>query len=823
MAPLKLAGLPQMQDLKGEAVTEKNEPVPGVTCTLTGGVLLPENGLSVTTGEHGEFTFPGLAPGTYNLVCAGLGYQPVVKQGLEVTASGAPFVQVVMVFEQVLKQQVEVKGQVSGLAQQATAPPATVTAPQLTTLPLVEQKFKAALPLLPGVIRTPDGRINIKGIGEMQGLLLVDSAEMVDPVTGSFAIEIPLDAVQSLDVFKSAYRAEYGRFSGGLTSVETKPPSDQFHFEINDFLPTPRIKGGHIIGIADDEPRVYLTGPLVDGKLSFSEAAEYELNKQPVRGLAYPHNEIKTQGVNSFTSLQYVLSSQHLMTMNLDVFPRRQQFANINSLVPQSASSDYGQRGFSSGLTDRYMLSSGGVLTTLFQYTRFDSYGHGQGPEDMLVTPNGWQGNFFNRFTRASDQEELRQNYLFPRFDLKGKHELKVGWELVRRGYTGTSQSHTVLLTRPDGTTAERIDFVGPGKLSVKDTELAVFAQDHWAFTEHLAADAGVRYSGQTLGEPTSFAPRVGLVYSPDAEGKTILRGGFGVFYDRVPLLAGDWVQNPARQVTLFDARGIPLGPPLLFQNAYIKTQENGQQIVPSQNRLDSTPHNLTWNLEADRELRPGVLVRLSYLSSRTYEQFVVNPVLLSTGPTLLLSNTGNSRYHEFESTLRLRPRENADINFSYVRSLARGDLNTLGALFVPFQAPVIRPNAFGNLPSNVPNRFVTWGKFRLLWDATVTPVLDVHSGFPYSAVDVLQNYVGVPNSFRFPAFTSLDLKFTKDFRIPFLPLLRSHKFRGAFSVFNLTNHLNPRDVYNNMASPFFGSFVGLQHRSFDVYLDVAY
>ena len=101
------------------------------------------------------------------------------------------------------------------------------------------------MPLVPGVVRTPDGRINIKGIGESQGLLLVDSAETVDPVTGAFAIDVPIDAIESLDVYKSAYRAEFGRFSGGLTSIETKPPSSQFHFELNDILPTLRVKSGH--------------------------------------------------------------------------------------------------------------------------------------------------------------------------------------------------------------------------------------------------------------------------------------------------------------------------------------------------------------------------------------------------------------------------------------------------------------------------------------------------------------------------------------------------------------------------------------------------
>ena len=532
---------PQTQDLKGEVLTDKNEPIPGAICTLTGRMLPPE-GVFATTGERGGFEFQGLVPGPYDLTCASVGFQPLVKSGIEITDTQAPFIQMLLPPDVVVKQTVEVKEKAPTVSQQNTTQPARIAAPQLAALPLVQQKFKAALPLVPGVVRTPDGKISIKGTVETQGMLTVDSAETVDPVTGSFSIEIPIDAVQSVEVYKSAYRAEFGRFSGGLTAVETKPPSDTFHFEINDFIPTPRIKNGHIVGIADNSPRLYVTGPLIKNKLTFSEAILYEFSRQPVRGLAWPNNETKTEGVNSYTSFQYIVTPQHLLTASVDIFPRKRQYANINSLVPQSASSDYGQTGFSTGWDDRYIRSSGGMLATQFQFTRFDSYGHGQGALDMLVTPEGWDGNFFNSYSRDSSQEQLRQSYQYPRKQFRGNHDLKVGWELVHRYYAGTIQSHPVVVQRGDGSMAERIDFTGAGDLNVADTEVAGFVQDHWALNDQVALDGGLRYSGQTLGEPTNFAPRVGVVYSPGESGKTIVRGGFGVFYDREPLLAGDWV-----------------------------------------------------------------------------------------------------------------------------------------------------------------------------------------------------------------------------------------------------------------------------------------
>jgi hypothetical protein len=827
LAALWLASVPRAfsatQDLKGEVINEKGEAIAGAVCTLRG-LVLPEQGLSNTTGEKGEFDFQGLVPGAYELTCAAVTYEPIVRSGIEVTETQAPFVQVVLPAEIVVREKVEVREKAPTVTAEATAPPATLSAPQLRTLPLTEQKFKAALPLVPGVVRTPDGKMNIKGQVETQGMLLVDSAETVDPVTGSFAIEVPLDAVESLEVQKTAYLVEYGRFSGGLTSIRTKPPSNRWDFELNDFIPTPRIRAGHLVGIADNKPRLSFTGPLWKDKLNFSESFTYDLVKQPVRGLAWPKNEIKTQGYNSFTNFQYIFSPQHFLTATVNLFPLRRQFMDINSLVPQSASSDYGQRGYTVGITDRVLLASGSILTALVKLTRFSSYTHGQGSADMLVTPNGWAGNFFNSWARASKQQEVLESFQLPRQQLWGRHTVKLGGDFVHRSYHGDTLSRPVQLLTAEGTLAGQIDFSGPAKLSAEDTELAAYAQDHWVFNDQLAVDYGLRFSGQTIGEVAAFAPRVGLVYSPGKGGKTIFRAGVGIFNDRVPLLAGDFTKNPTRTVSYFDANGQLIGSPLVFRNAYVKVDEKGRRIIPPGHDLGSTPYNLTWNLELNRELAPHLVVRFSYLSSRTFDQFVVDPLVVpGSEPILLLTNTGGSRYHEFESTLRFHASSRTDWNTSYVRSVARGDLNTLTQVFVPLEQPVIRPNFYADLPSNIPHRLVSWGNFRLPREVTVSPLLDVHSGFPYSPIDVLQNYTAAPNSRRFPAFFSLDLQVTKDFRLPFLPWLKGHKLRGGIKVFNITNRSNPRDVYANVASPYFGRFAGIQHRLYEVALDIVY
>ena len=425
-APRTLAGglVPQMSNLQGQVLNDQNAPLGDAVCTLTGR-LLPAGGLTVTTDREGKFHFLQLSPDRYALTCAAMGYAPLEKQ-LDLTPE-APYLEIVLPSEAVLHQSIQVRAKAPTAGLEQGAPPATISSRQITDLPMTDQKFRAALPLIPGVIRTPDGKINIKGVPENQGLLLLDGAENVDPVTGSFSVEVPIQAIESLQVYKNAYRADYGGFSGGLTTINTKPPASQWHYEVEDITPNPRFRSGHLVGMADFNPRFYLTGPLVANRLNFSEALAYNDDKQPVRGLAWPNNEIKSHDFTSLTTFQYIFSTHHIATVQANFFPLTREFANINSLVPQTASSNYGQSGFSIAMTDRYLTSSGTVFTTIAEGMRFDSYGHGQGPLDMLVTPNGWDGNFFNAFDRTSNEEQISETITPPITGLAWKARLH-GW-----------------------------------------------------------------------------------------------------------------------------------------------------------------------------------------------------------------------------------------------------------------------------------------------------------------------------------------------------------------------------------------------------------
>ena len=797
------------------------EAVPGVLVKLTGTSSAAES-LAATTDAEGHYRFTNLSAGAYTIETRLDGFKAFAES--IVVGQGEIKIETVSLELDKVVQKIEVRDKAAAVSTESTDSTATVSSRQFTTLPLAEQKFNAALPLVPGVVRTKDGKLNLKGAPENQGMLLMDSAQTVDPVTGSFSIPIPVDAIQTLNVYKTPYGAEYGGFSGGLTAIETKPPSGSWHYGVMDFIPGFRGKSGHVVGISDFTPRLFFGGPVLKNKLNFSESLTYDVQKSPVRGLAWPYNETKRQGFDTLTSFQAVLSPQHLLSVNVNGFSNRRQFADISALAPQTASSDDGQTGASIGVTDSYQFSSGALLSTTFRYTRFDSKAHGQGPEDMLITPEGWGGNFFNAWTRTSNQFELLPVYKLPLQEWWGRHELKAGVDFTHRSYDGTSRSHPIQLLRQDGSLAERIDFEGDGRLRAQDTEVAEFVQDHWTLNERLALDLGGRLSTQSIGRSAAFAPRVGLVYSPGEDRKTIIRAGAGLFYDRVPLQAADFLDNPTRVASFYDETGGLVQSPLAFANAYV-ARVPGRGLGPVGRNLDTSPRNFTWNFEIDREVWRSTVIRVSYLYSQTQDLYVVTPLAAASGatPLLGLANTGGSHYHELEATLHYRPSERSELNVSYVRSHARGDLNTLSDVFVPFEQPVIRPDITGAFAQDVPNRVVGWGAFPLPGKFTVSPVVDVHSGLPYSAIDTFQNYQGEPNSQRFPTFFSLDFKVYREvqMRLPFLGNLKNRKLRlGVYSI-NLTDHSNALEVYNSVTSPYFGRFVGFQHRVNGFVIDV--
>jgi outer membrane receptor protein involved in Fe transport len=82
----------------------------------------------------------------------------------------------------------------------------------------------------------------------------------------------------------------------------------------------------------------------------------------------------------------------------------------------------------------------------------------------------------------------------------------------------------------------------GPSSISQNNPNLGLFAQDEWKLSSQLTLNLGVRYDVQFLDsiaiDTNNISPRAGFALAPFASRRTVIRGSFGLFYDRVPLRA---------------------------------------------------------------------------------------------------------------------------------------------------------------------------------------------------------------------------------------------------------------------------------------------
>ena len=796
-----------------------------ITVKLTGPAPAVTSQEAVSDTE-GRFEFTRLAPGSYKLEVTVDGFKPWLAT-VELVA-GQDAVQDAGLQLNLVEEQVEVKGEATEIATESVSATATVSEQQLETLPLKTGKFTEALSVSPSVIKTQEGRLNFNGQAESQGMLLVDGAENVDPVAGSFAIPVPVDAIQSIQVFNTPDSVAYGGFSAGLTRIEIKPPSPLWNYKFLDFLPSFRAKNDHLVGIANMTPRFEIGGPVLKDKLNFTEDVSYEFRKDPIHGLTWPFNETEVYAFDSFTNLQWILSPKHLVNFNLNDFASTNLYANIDSLIPQSASVNFRRRGVSFGFSDAYQFDSGMVLTTVVRYINFYTDAHGQGPEQMTINPEGWGGNYFNTSSRNANQVEFLPALQLPTKSWLGKHDIRFGFDFLYRTFSGRSVSQPINLLAQgctlaglqagDCAPAETITFLGSGALQGSDTEFSEYAEDHWTLTKSLSLTLGARLSTQTIGLDDAFAPRAGLAYYLTSW-KTVFRAGAGLIYSHVPLLAQDFADNQTRQANFLT--GPYMGRIITLQNVFLPGGSIASSTSPED--LGNSPRTFTWNIESETSIRKNITLRLGYYETHTDDLFQVNPILPAIGTTassglLALENTGSAHYRQAQATARYSPSQKGEVNVSYSWSRARGDLNTLSDTFIPFQIPVIRPNAYGIQPSDIPQRLLVWGFVHVpFWSLVFSPVADMHSGFSYSDFDLFQNYVGVPNSLRFPTYFSLDVKVYRDFRIhiPFKerPSGKVRKIRVGVYSLDVTNRQNPHDVFSTAGTPLFGKFDGFQRR----------
>lgn len=771
----------------------QSERLPGASLNLTPATP-GQTKRSAVADEQGEYKFTNLAAGLYTLQVELSGF----KQRTESVTVGAGITTVESIELEVegVSDDVTVVADGDGLNVTEAAPSAVFSQAKLQTLPLVNERFQDALPLVPGVVRGPDGQLNVKGARASQSGLTVNSANVTDPVTGEFAINVPLEAIQSVEVLSNPYAPEYGQFTGAVTAVQTKSGSDKFAVSVQSIFPRLRRRGGSTAGIDAFTPRVTFSGPLIKDKLKFIQSFEYRFISTSIESLPQQKRFTDLESFDSLSQLDWEISDRDHLTTTFSLFPQKLRYVGLNTFNPQEVTPSFKQRGFLFGINERRILNSKSVLESSFSVKQFDAdVFPSSGSAPMNLAPDGNSGNFYNRQERRSKRYQVLEVYSFSPADFAGTHFMKIGGGVSYVTFDGSNTSNAVRILRADGTRSQQLDFIGNGLLDRNKTEVLGYFQDKWTVNRRLTLEYGARFDRDNVASENNFSPRIGFAFLPLSDGSTVVRGGVGLFYDQIGLNVATFSQSQERVLTRFGPDG-----------GQIIGDPERQRFVVEDGRF-RTPRSVNWNVEVDREWLKNLFVRVGFQQRQGQREFVVNPSETRSQVNILLQgNSGRSRYREFQVTGRYKFRERDEFNASYVRSSSVGDLNDLNSYLGNFGNPVVRPNERSRLPWDAPNRFLFWGQFQAGYGVTLAPVLDIRNGFPYSVIDEERNFVGPRNrSGRYPVFASLDMQATKTVDLPG----RWKKYRAhlGLKVFNVLNHFNPRDFQNNLASADFGTF----------------
>jgi hypothetical protein len=759
--------------------------MPGVTVTLTCG---NDQAWTEVSNEEGEYRFDNVPVGDCSMVASMDGAASDAK-AITVASDQVTEASLALALQQV-SQEVTVTASAEGTEKNPIASEVErVSDKTLETAPIAKDRFQDALPLIPGVVRGPDGLLNIGGTRSNQAAMRLSHTLGHDPVTGEDAANLPIDAVSNVQVQRIAFAPEFGLSAGAVTSVEMRQGGDRWHAVINDLEPRIRIRDGHVRGIESFTPRVTIGGPIVASKLNVLESLQYEYSQTQVFDLPPLQSDTKEQSFESYTRLDWMPDASNHITGSVTASPRKTTYAGLNPFNPQPVTPEIEKHDLFVTVSDQIVTGKSGVIDAWASVKRFTTtVDPTEGSGAMILAPNVNSGSYFNEQDRSARRLEFVTSYSFMPFG--PAHLVKAAIGFGSEDSDGYSRSQPVDIVRADGTLSERISFVGDGTLKRGRAGVAGYIQDAWRVSPRVNTQYGVRYTYESLTDRFAVEPRGQFTALLSPNGRTVFRGGAGLFDSLVPLNVGSFGQMQERTITDFMADGVtPIGPTTLQQNI----QTSGPRW----------PRSLNWTAELDREWLKNLLVRFAFQERTTrHESFLDVPTSAEADPVLLLRSDGRSHYREEQIVARYQFHGSDQIIASYTHSSAIGDLNEFNSYFGDLQNPVIRPDERAPLPWDAPNRFLTWSTVSLPRGITIFPVLDVRTGFPLSIMDENRNFVGPRNrAGRYPEFVSVDMQVTKRLR------LLGHNATVGLKVFNLTNHFNPRDFQGNLASDDFGGF----------------
>ncbi|MGB2655812.1 MAG: carboxypeptidase regulatory-like domain-containing protein [Candidatus Acidiferrum sp.] len=310
----------------------------------------------------------------------------------------------------------------------------------------------------------------------------------------------------------------------------------------------------------------------------------------------------------------------------------------------------------------------------------------------------------------------------------------------------GGGASYYSLNYNPSGTAAASVSYF----------DGALFAQDDYKWRPNVTLSYGLRYEMQNnLSDHADFAPRLGLAWGLDGNGKnkspkTILRLGYGIFYDRFAenLVLQQQLANGLIQQQYLIPNPAFFDPTQTTLPSGFPSTATSPQTVYVKNPSLRTPYTMQTGVTLERQLTNFANVSVTYLNSRGDHQFYTNvfPPNAPGAPLPAGFNPGDVVYQFasegvykqnqliVHSMVRIPTRHGFLQDLSlfgfYVLNYANSD--TAGAGYVPSIPGDISAD-FGRASFDIRQRVFFGGSMDIPYGFTLSPFLIASSGIPFN------------------------------------------------------------------------------------------
>jgi hypothetical protein len=773
LALLLSSGAALAQTMSGVVVDQTGLPLPGVQIEVRHGDTVESSTMS---GSDGTFAFSKPTDADDTVVATLDGFEsarvPIAKAG-RITLEIAHATESTEVVASVLTS--------SGAAMETLG--SRMTASLAQRLPEPRPRILQSLPLLPSVVRGPDGMLRIGGTRPHESSLWIDGFDVTDPITLTSAIDLPNESVKGLAVLREPTAATFSGALGSLASIETVPGGDKFTAGIQGFIPRPRLSNYGLGRIEAFFPRAYASGRWK--QLHYFGSTEFNYERVPVPGVTNRSGSPSTgaTGTSSFMRVDVPLSPTNMLTFEGIVAPAHTQFSGLSPLIEAAAAPDIVSRDLFAGVVDHVVIGKNMLLTLRFGLGEHKTEVGSSGSGNAIFSPTGWHQNFFAEVRDSGIRRSA--SVTLDRTDMKaaGSHTASVSFDVRQRSMTGSIETHPIEIQDANAQIVRFIQTAQAPSLSADDVITGFGVRDLWALTPLLQVDLNLRADFPTFAR-AAVSPRLAVSYALDDTSRTVIKGTVGRFVGRLPLGAIAFGQLGARTDMTFN----PAENVMMERQHYTPTLASLR--LPQADMI---------SLELEQKITPTLEFQAAVRRRTGFELPTVDvPV---GGGAAVLDSLGSSTFKELAVSVRQTWRADRELFMSYVRSSSVGHINDYGTLVSNLDAPLFEPGGVVPMATDTPHRLRGWATFQFPREIVVSPAIDWRSGFPYSVFDIYRHYVGNANSERFPAYFSLDVTTFKTFDII------GRKWDLGLQFFNLTGHFNPRDVISVAGTPQFGEF----------------